>query len=165
MVPVGRRKMRWSISQTESKPSCSVRAAIARSSFQGRSTGRKRPTFSGRPFGFVIVISPFGAYVIGTSGPQRPAKLGIVWRNRQARRRKTVAFKVVATPFRRGVRTDYPHERESLDPIGAQIPVIEPDSDAEWLAQAKDADAVIVGGRRLTGDLIRGLDKCKVFAS
>jgi D-3-phosphoglycerate dehydrogenase len=74
-------------------------------------------------------------------------------------------FKVVATPFRRGVRTDYPHERESLDPIGAQITVVEAETDEEWLAQARDADAVIVGGRRLTADVINGLEKCRVFAS
>jgi D-3-phosphoglycerate dehydrogenase len=74
-------------------------------------------------------------------------------------------FKVVATPFRRGAPATYQYERESLDPIGAEITVVQADTDAAWLAQARDADAVIVGGRRLTGDLIRGLEKCKVFAS
>src|SRR5438105_4141226 len=76
-----------------------------------------------------------------------------------------MAFKVVATPFRRGAPYSYQHELESLAPLGIDVTVVEAESDQEWLAQAKDADAVIVGGRRLTGDLIRQLEKCKVFAT
>jgi D-3-phosphoglycerate dehydrogenase len=76
-----------------------------------------------------------------------------------------LAFKVVATPFRRGATATYQHELESLAPLGVDITVVNAETDEEWLAQAKDADAVIVGGRRLNGDLIRGLEKCKVFAS
>jgi D-3-phosphoglycerate dehydrogenase / 2-oxoglutarate reductase len=76
-----------------------------------------------------------------------------------------MAFKVVATPFRRGQRTSYPHEHESLSPLGIEITTVEAATDDEWLAQAKDADAVIVGGRRLTADVINRLEKCKVFAS
>lgn len=76
-----------------------------------------------------------------------------------------MAFKVVASPFRRGQVTSYPHEHESLSPLGIQIVPIDAGTDEEWLAQAKDADAVIMGGRRMHGDLIRQLEKCKVFAS
>jgi len=76
-----------------------------------------------------------------------------------------VAFKVVATPFRRGMTASYQHELESLAPLGIDVTVVNAETDEEWLAQAKDADAVIVGGRRLTSDIIRGLEKCKVFAS
>lgn len=76
-----------------------------------------------------------------------------------------MALKVVATPWRRGMPASYPHELEALAPLGIDITVINAETDEEWLAQAKDADAVIVGGRRLTGDLIRGLEKCKVFAT
>lgn len=74
-------------------------------------------------------------------------------------------YKVVATPFRRGAPYNYQHELEALDPLGVEITVVSAETDEEWLAQARGADAVIVGGRRLHGDLIRGLDNCKVFAS
>ncbi|MBM4409629.1 MAG: C-terminal binding protein [Chloroflexi bacterium] len=74
-------------------------------------------------------------------------------------------FKVVATPFRRGMQTTHPHEHEALRPLGIEIQSIDAASDEEWIAQAKDADAVIMGGRRMHGDLIRQLEKCKVFAS
>src|SRR5262245_9327606 len=76
-----------------------------------------------------------------------------------------MAFKVVATPFRRGQRTNYPHEHEALRPLGVEITTVEAATDEEWIAQAKDADAVIVGGRRLTADLIDRLERCRVFAS
>src|SRR4030095_4775504 len=76
-----------------------------------------------------------------------------------------MAFKVVATPFGRRASTGYPHEHESLRPLGVEITTVDAATDDEWIAQAKDADAVIVGGRRLTADLINRLEKCKVFAS
>ena len=76
-----------------------------------------------------------------------------------------MAYKVVATPFRQQPSTGYPHEHEALRPLGVEITTINASTDDEWIAQAKDADAVIVGGRRLTADLIGKLEKCKVFAS
>ena len=76
-----------------------------------------------------------------------------------------MAFKVVATPFGRRLSTGYPHEHEALRPLGVEIATINASTDDEWIAQAKDADAVIVGGRRMTADLINRLEKCKVFAS
>jgi D-3-phosphoglycerate dehydrogenase len=76
-----------------------------------------------------------------------------------------VAFKVVATPFRALASTGYPHEHEALRPLGIEIQTVNATTDEEWLAQAKDADAVIIGGRRMTADVIQGLEKCKVFAS
>jgi D-3-phosphoglycerate dehydrogenase len=76
-----------------------------------------------------------------------------------------MAFKVVATPFRQRQVTGYPHEHEALRPLGIEITTVDAATEEEWIAQAKDADAVIVGGRRLTADLINRLEKCKVFAS
>src|SRR5262245_28545716 len=76
-----------------------------------------------------------------------------------------MAFKVVATPFGRRGATGYPHEHEALRPLGIEITTVEASTDDEWIAHARDADAVIVGGRRLTADLINRLEKCKVFAS
>ena len=76
-----------------------------------------------------------------------------------------MAFKVVATPFRALASTGYPHEHEALRPLGIEIQTVNAATDEEWLAQAKDADAVIIGGRRMTAELIQGLEKCKVFAS
>jgi D-3-phosphoglycerate dehydrogenase len=76
-----------------------------------------------------------------------------------------MAFKVVATPFRRSAATGYPHEHEALRPLGIEITTVDAATDDEWIAQAKDADAVIVGGRRLSADIINRLEKCKVFAS
>src|SRR5215510_8689775 len=76
-----------------------------------------------------------------------------------------MAFKVVATPFGRRGATGYPHEHEALRPLGIEITTVEASTDDEWIAQARDADAVIVGGRRLTANLINRLEKCKVFAS
>src|SRR5581483_551366 len=97
----------------------------------------------------------------------QPAAPRVIVRLEKPRPRRTrpMPFKVVATPFRRGAPATYQYERESLDPIGAEITVVQADTDDARLAQARDADAVIVGGRRLTGDLIRGREKCKVFAS
>jgi D-isomer specific 2-hydroxyacid dehydrogenase, NAD binding domain len=73
-----------------------------------------------------------------------------------------MAFKVVATPFRQRLSTGYPHEHEALRPLGVEITTITASTDDEWIAQARDADAVIVGGRRLTADLIRALDEGKL---
>ena len=74
-------------------------------------------------------------------------------------------FKVVATPFRQRQETGYPHEHEALRPLGIEITTVDAATDEEWIAQARDADAVIVGGRRLTAELINQLERCKVFAS
>ena len=58
-----------------------------------------------------------------------------------------MAFKVVATPFGRRAETDYPYEHEALRAArhhhrdGRR-----PAADDEYLAELKDADAVIAGG-------------------
>jgi D-3-phosphoglycerate dehydrogenase / 2-oxoglutarate reductase len=76
-----------------------------------------------------------------------------------------VGFKVVATPFRQQANPNYQYELEALRPIGAEITIVTAASDEEWLAQARDADAIIAGGRRLTADILNQLDKCKVIGS
>ena len=61
-------------------------------------------------------------------------------------------FKVV-TQKPAGVTFDladgqYTLERESLDPIGAEIITIDASTEEEFIAQAKDADAIIARGRK-----------------
>ena len=76
-----------------------------------------------------------------------------------------MAFKVVATPFGARVETDYPYEHEALTPLGITIQTARPDSDAEYIAQVRDADAIMVGGRELNAAIISQLERCKVIAN
>src|SRR3981081_77954 len=76
-----------------------------------------------------------------------------------------MAFKVVATPFGRRIETAYPHEHEALQPLGITIATAHADSDAEYVAQVKDADAIMAGGRTLTAGIISQLQRCKVIAN
>ena len=57
----------------------------------------------------------------------------------------------------------YEMEREALDPIGAEIVEVAASTSEEFVAQAKDADAVIGHNRRITAEIISGLDKCSVI--
>ena len=57
----------------------------------------------------------------------------------------------------------YEIEREALDPIGAEIVEVPAKDEAEYIAQAKDADALIARGRRITRNIIENLDKCVVI--
>ena len=77
-------------------------------------------------------------------------------------------FKVV-TQKPAGVTFDladgfYTLERQSLDAIDAEIIEIDADSEEEFIAGAKDADAVIGRGRRMTREIIESLDNCKVIS-
>jgi len=74
-------------------------------------------------------------------------------------------FKVVATPFGRQIETAFPYEHEALRPLGITISTVDADSDADYVAAVKDADAIIAGGRRLTAEIISQLDSCKVIAN
>src|SRR5438132_2155604 len=74
-------------------------------------------------------------------------------------------FKVVATPFGRWIESDYPYEHEALRPLGITISTVKADSDAEYVANVKDADAIIAGGRVMSAEIISQLDKCKVIAN
>jgi D-3-phosphoglycerate dehydrogenase len=77
-------------------------------------------------------------------------------------------FKVV-TQKPAGVTFDlaggsYDLEMESLGPIDAEIVEIDAKTEDEFIAGARDADAVIARGRRITGNIIKNLDNCKIIA-
>jgi D-3-phosphoglycerate dehydrogenase len=76
-----------------------------------------------------------------------------------------MSFKVVATPFAARAETDYPYEHEALRPMGITIATAHANSDAEYVAQIKDADAVMVGGRAMSAEVIGQLERCKVIAN
>ena len=57
----------------------------------------------------------------------------------------------------------YEFEMESLAPIGAEIIAVSTTSEGEFIEAAKDADAIIAGGRRITGDIIDSLQDCKLI--
>ena len=52
----------------------------------------------------------------------------------------------------------YTLERLSLDPIGAEIVEIDAASEEEFISEAKDADAIIGRGRRITKNIIDSLE-------
>jgi D-3-phosphoglycerate dehydrogenase / 2-oxoglutarate reductase len=76
-----------------------------------------------------------------------------------------MAFKVIATPFGGRIETEFPYEHEALRPLGITITTVKADSDADYVAQVKDADAIMAGGRMLTADIIRRLENVKVIAT
>src|SRR5882762_12043429 len=76
-----------------------------------------------------------------------------------------MAFKVVATPFGRRIESAYPYEHEALRPLGITITTANADSDAEYIAEVRDADAIMAGGRTLTAEIISQLERCKVIAN
>jgi D-3-phosphoglycerate dehydrogenase / 2-oxoglutarate reductase len=74
-------------------------------------------------------------------------------------------YKVVATPFGGRIETDFPYEHEALRPLGIAIETARAESDDDYVAQVKDADAIIAGGRTLTAAIIARLDRCRVIAN
>jgi D-3-phosphoglycerate dehydrogenase len=76
-----------------------------------------------------------------------------------------MAFKVVATPWGGRTNTDYPYEHEALRPLGITIVPVQADSDADYIAQVKDADAIMLGGRYMSAEIIGQLERCKVLAA
>ncbi len=57
----------------------------------------------------------------------------------------------------------YEMEREALDPIGAEIVEVAAASEEEFIETARDADALIGRGRRITRPIIENLEKCVVI--
>ena len=55
-------------------------------------------------------------------------------------------------------------EMESLQQIGAEIIEIAAENEDEFIAVAKDADAVIARGRRISKNIIDSLENCKVIS-
>jgi D-3-phosphoglycerate dehydrogenase len=59
---------------------------------------------------------------------------------------------------------DYGYELEALTPIDAEIYEIKAGSEDEFVAAAKDADALYAKGRPITKRMIDGLGRCKIIA-
>ena len=57
----------------------------------------------------------------------------------------------------------YDYELEALTPIGAEIVEVAAKSDDEFVAAARDADALYAKGRPITKRIIDGLERCKVI--
>ena len=57
----------------------------------------------------------------------------------------------------------YEMERDALDPINASIVEVDASTTEEFIAAARDADAVIAHNRRISKEIISGLAKCKVI--
>jgi D-3-phosphoglycerate dehydrogenase len=75
-----------------------------------------------------------------------------------------MAFRVAGTNPRRGYAFAY--ERESLDPIGAEILTIRYESDEQFLSAIADLDAVIMGpGARITAAMMPGLRQVKAIVN
>ena len=58
----------------------------------------------------------------------------------------------------------YDLEMEALGAIDAEVVEIEADTEDEFIAGAKDADALIASGRQLTKNIIDSLEGCKVIS-
>src|SRR5918912_1596307 len=59
---------------------------------------------------------------------------------------------------------DYGYELEALTPIDAEIFEIPAGSEEEFVAAAKDADALYAKGRRITKKMIDGMQRCKIIS-
>jgi D-3-phosphoglycerate dehydrogenase len=57
----------------------------------------------------------------------------------------------------------YDYEMEALTPIGAEMVEVAAKSDDEFVAAARDADALYAKGRPITKRIIDGLERCKVI--
>ena len=75
----------------------------------------------------------------------------------------TVMVQVPAGVTQDRVDASFAIEREALDPIGAKIVGVSARTEEEFIAAAKNADALIARGRRITRDIIAGLDNCVVI--
>jgi D-3-phosphoglycerate dehydrogenase len=75
-----------------------------------------------------------------------------------------MAFKVVTTRFL-GQRSDSTYENEGLQPLGTTVQEVEADTEDQYVAQVKDADAIITGRFALNARVIDALEKCKVIST
>src|SRR3954465_6922457 len=60
------------------------------------------------------------------------------------------------------VSSGYDYEKEALAPIGAEI-IEAPANEAEFIAAARNADAIYAKGMRITKEVIDSLQNCKVI--
>ena len=58
----------------------------------------------------------------------------------------------------------YELEMEALSAIDAEIVESDAETEEEFIAAARDADAIIARGRRITSNIINGLENCKIIA-
>jgi D-3-phosphoglycerate dehydrogenase / 2-oxoglutarate reductase len=58
----------------------------------------------------------------------------------------------------------YDYEMEALTPIGAEIVEIAAKDEADFIAAARDCDALYAKGRPITKKMIDGLERCKIIA-
>jgi D-3-phosphoglycerate dehydrogenase / 2-oxoglutarate reductase len=58
----------------------------------------------------------------------------------------------------------YEYEMEALTPLGAEIVEIAAKGEDEFIAAARDADAMYAKGRPITKKIIDGLEKCRIIA-
>ncbi|HLH72072.1 MAG TPA: C-terminal binding protein [Chloroflexota bacterium] len=75
-----------------------------------------------------------------------------------------MAFKVVTTGFF-GRPVDNRYENEGLQKIGTSVQVVEASNEDEYIAQVKDADAILAGRFAVNERVINALEKCKVIAT
>ena len=75
-----------------------------------------------------------------------------------------MAFKIVKAGFINSP-SDTTYEDEALRSIGTSVQTIEADSEDAYIAQVKDADAVLPGRFAFNARVINALEKCKVIAS
>src|SRR5438128_443015 len=79
------------------------------------------------------------------------------------RREDQVAEFKIVTPSGPVAGAGYEFELEALRPIGADIVEIAAASEDEFIAAARDADALYAKGRPITKRIIDGLQSCKVI--
>jgi D-3-phosphoglycerate dehydrogenase / 2-oxoglutarate reductase len=77
---------------------------------------------------------------------------------------RTVAYKVVTTGFL-GRPVESKYENEGLAALGTTVQALDATTEDEYVAQARDADAVIAGRFALNARVINGLESCKVIAA
>ena len=73
-------------------------------------------------------------------------------------------FKVVVQRPAGAAAGSYELEMESLAPVGAEIVEVPATTEKEFIEEARDADALIASGRKITGNIIGGLERCRVIS-
>src|SRR5215467_123061 len=110
----------------------------------------------------------FSPAISGTHRANRlTARLGDgVIRHRFRVREGVLAKFRIATPAGASYTTasDYGYEMEALGPIDAEIYEIPPGSEDEFVAAARDADALYAKGRRISKKMIDGMGRCKIIS-
>ena len=74
-------------------------------------------------------------------------------------------FKVVTpTGPTYGAKSDYALELEALRPLGAEIVEVDAKGEDDFVAAARDADALYAKGRKITKKIVDGLSRCRVIS-